>query len=122
MGKQLLFRPCENPNSPSAHEDIIDLIGGLTELFVNKIHRLPSSHAIRIYHMLVNFLKKHYDRLEKELKEKELREKELQNKDLKERELKEKEWKERELKEKEKEKPLGFEACNKARYMVRECS
>lgn len=118
--KQVLFRPCENPNSPSAHEDIIDLIGGLTELFVNKIRRLPSSHALRIYHMLVNFLKKHYDRLERELQEKEAREIELQNKDPKERELKEKEWKEKDLKEL-REKPPGFEACNKARYMVREC-
>jgi len=70
--------------------------------------------------MLVNFLKKHYDRLERELQEKEAREIELQNKDPKERELKEKEWKEKDLKEL-REKPPGFEACNKARYMVREC-
>lgn len=33
---------------------------GLIDIFIKKLHRLPSIHAIRIYKILVNHLDLHY--------------------------------------------------------------
>lgn len=42
--------------------DVVMIITGLVEVFSVKIYRLPSSHAVKIYKMLVNHLDLHYTR------------------------------------------------------------
>ncbi|XP_050296204.1 tuberin isoform X2 [Anthonomus grandis grandis] len=59
--EKLLFRPFDTPHADSDYQDISCLVSGLTTLFVKKIHKLPSSHAVRICNMLVEFLEKHYE-------------------------------------------------------------
>lgn len=41
-------------------EDSITVVNGLIDLFLEKLYQLPSSHAIRIYHILVGHLETHY--------------------------------------------------------------
>lgn len=59
--EKFLFRAFDSPHPAHDYQDIIDLVTGLTALFTRKIHKLPSTHAIRIYKMLVVFLEKHYE-------------------------------------------------------------
>lgn len=42
--------------------DIIAAIDGLVEVFSIKLHRLPASHAIKIFNILMDHLEQHYDR------------------------------------------------------------
>lgn len=42
--------------------DIIAAIDGLVEVFTIKLHRLPASHAIKIFNILMDHLEQHYDR------------------------------------------------------------
>lgn len=42
--------------------DIIAAIDGLVEVFAIKLHRLPASHAIKIFNILMDHLEQHYDR------------------------------------------------------------
>lgn len=44
------------------HSDIKCLVKGIIEVFVYKIHKLPSAYAIKIYNMLLTFLEHHYSR------------------------------------------------------------
>ncbi|CAH1116150.1 unnamed protein product [Phaedon cochleariae] len=66
--EKILHRPFENhlPDNPQNHEsehlDVKCLVEGLIKVFTLKIHKLPSSHAIKIYKMFVNFLELHYGR------------------------------------------------------------
>lgn len=65
--EKLLFRPFETyndyiPVTDSEFADVICLVKGLVDVFIVKIHRLPSSHAIKIYKMLVYFLERHYNK------------------------------------------------------------
>lgn len=41
-------------------EDTITVVNGLIDLFLEKLHQLPSNHAIKIYHILVAHLEMHY--------------------------------------------------------------
>lgn len=43
-------------------DDIIAAIDGLVEVFAIKLHRLPASHAIKIFNILMDHLEQHYDR------------------------------------------------------------
>lgn len=47
-------------NNESDFSDIKCIIKGLIEVFINKIYKLPSFHAIKIYKTLVTFLEMHY--------------------------------------------------------------
>ncbi|CAG9773906.1 unnamed protein product [Ceutorhynchus assimilis] len=58
--ERFLNRPFDNACPESDYQDIICLATGLTALFVKKIYKLPSAHALRIYTMLLTFLEKHY--------------------------------------------------------------
>ncbi|XP_030373019.1 tuberin [Scaptodrosophila lebanonensis] len=42
--------------------DIMAAVDGLIEVFAIKLHRLPATHAIKIFNILVDHLKMHYDR------------------------------------------------------------
>ncbi|XP_039446332.1 tuberin isoform X2 [Culex pipiens pallens] len=42
--------------------DIIVLVDGLIEIFGVKLYRLPSAHAIRVFHLLLRQLELHYER------------------------------------------------------------
>ncbi|KAJ8913200.1 hypothetical protein NQ315_016142 [Exocentrus adspersus] len=65
--EKLLYRPFENhppdniPVSEPEHSDVKCLVSGLIGVFTYKIHKLPSSHAVKIYKMLVTFLEYHYN-------------------------------------------------------------
>lgn len=52
--------PPDTPANDSELADVKIAIMGLIEVFVLKIHRLPSIHAIRIYKMLITHLEQHY--------------------------------------------------------------
>lgn len=41
-------------------EDSITVVNGLIDLFLEKLHQLPSSHAIKIYQILIAHLEAHY--------------------------------------------------------------
>lgn len=41
-------------------EDSIAVVNGLIDLFLEKLHQLPSSHAIKIYQILIAHLEAHY--------------------------------------------------------------
>lgn len=62
----MLKRPFEHlPDCPlidSECEDIRCLVTGLISVFTVKIHKLPSSHAVKIYKMLINYLELHYNK------------------------------------------------------------
>ncbi|XP_055620720.1 tuberin isoform X2 [Toxorhynchites rutilus septentrionalis] len=49
-------------NSPRDVEDIIVLVDGLIKVFTVKLYRLPSTHAIRVYHLLMRLLEAHYEK------------------------------------------------------------
>jgi Tuberin/Rap/ran-GAP len=42
-------------------EDSITVVNGLIDLFLEKLYQLPSSHAVRIYNILVGHLESHYN-------------------------------------------------------------
>lgn len=42
------------------YEDIMVVVNGFIDLFLEKLHRLPSNHAIKIYSIMVGHLEKHY--------------------------------------------------------------
>lgn len=52
----------ENQAHKNEHdfEDSMTVVNGLIDLFLEKLYQLPSSHAIRIYHILVGHLEAHY--------------------------------------------------------------
>ncbi|KAL1488930.1 hypothetical protein ABEB36_014716 [Hypothenemus hampei] len=58
--EKFLNRPFDCVYQDSDYQDIVCLVTSLTGLFVRKIHKLPTTHAVRIYTMLVTFLEKHY--------------------------------------------------------------
>nr|XP_040237462.2 tuberin isoform X1 [Anopheles coluzzii] len=63
--EKLLQRPYEENQvvrSEQEAEDIILLVDGLIRLFIVKLYRLPSLHAIRVYSMLIGLLEQHYQR------------------------------------------------------------
>ncbi|CAH1986295.1 unnamed protein product [Acanthoscelides obtectus] len=65
--EKLLYRPFEAPSENIALKegDVYDIncvVSGLIKVFTHKIFKLPSSHAIKIYKMLVCFLEQHYKR------------------------------------------------------------
>ncbi|XP_053679837.1 tuberin [Anopheles nili] len=63
--EKLLHRPYEENlvvRSEQEIEDIVLLVDGLIRLFIVKLYRLPSLHAIRVYSMLIGFLELHYQR------------------------------------------------------------
>lgn len=41
-------------------EDCIAVVNGLIDLFLEKLHQQPSNHAVKIYHILIEHLEKHY--------------------------------------------------------------
>lgn len=41
-------------------EDSIIVVNGLIDLFLEKLHQLPTNHAIKIYHILIGHLETHY--------------------------------------------------------------
>uniref|UniRef100_A0A1Q3F6E4 Putative tuberin n=1 Tax=Culex tarsalis TaxID=7177 RepID=A0A1Q3F6E4_CULTA len=43
-------------------EDVIVLVDGLIEIFGVKLYRLPSAHAIRVFHLLLRQLELHYEK------------------------------------------------------------
>lgn len=43
-------------------EDIIILVDGLIRVFSVKLYRVPSTHAIKVYHLLILLLESHYDK------------------------------------------------------------
>uniref|UniRef100_A0A182PJM1 Rap-GAP domain-containing protein n=1 Tax=Anopheles epiroticus TaxID=199890 RepID=A0A182PJM1_9DIPT len=63
--EKLLHRPYDENQvvrSEQEAEDIILLVDGLIRLFIVKLYRLPSLHAIRVYSMLIGLLELHYQR------------------------------------------------------------
>ncbi|XP_066139931.1 tuberin isoform X2 [Euwallacea fornicatus] len=58
--EKFLFRPFEAPAHDN-YDDIVCLVHGLNSLFIRKLYNLPSSHAIRVFTILVTFLEKHYE-------------------------------------------------------------
>ncbi|KFB51320.1 tuberous sclerosis complex 2 (TSC2) [Anopheles sinensis] len=63
--EKLLHRPYEeNHEVRTEHEveDVILLVDGLIRLFIVKLYRLPSLHAIRVYSMLIGLLELHYQK------------------------------------------------------------
>lgn len=62
----MLNRPFDHADNNALTDaevtDIKTVVSGLIEVFIKKIHRLPSIHAVRIYKMLVNHLDLHYAR------------------------------------------------------------
>lgn len=40
--------------------DVIACVDGLVDIFALKLYRLPSTHAIRVFHLLVGHLERHY--------------------------------------------------------------
>ncbi|KAL3274359.1 hypothetical protein HHI36_015757 [Cryptolaemus montrouzieri] len=62
--EKMLFHPFEVYTDQSLTEkelsDVLSLVKGLIEVFVHKMERLPSSHAIKIYKIFVIFLETHY--------------------------------------------------------------
>ncbi|XP_053666136.1 tuberin [Anopheles marshallii] len=63
--EKLLHRPYDENQvvrSEQDAEDIILLVDGLIRLFIVKLYRLPSLHAIRVYSMLIGLLELHYQR------------------------------------------------------------
>ncbi|XP_036326268.1 tuberin-like [Rhagoletis pomonella] len=42
--------------------DVVTAVHGLIEIFGIKLHRLPSTHAIKIFNILIGHLETHYDR------------------------------------------------------------
>lgn len=57
-----LYEQCGRSGLRSEAEsaDVITCVDGLVEMFAIKLYRLPSSHAIRVFHMLVGHLERHY--------------------------------------------------------------
>lgn len=41
-------------------EDSIVVVNGMIDLFLEKLHQLPTNHAIKIYHILIGHLETHY--------------------------------------------------------------
>ncbi|XP_058066096.1 tuberin [Anopheles bellator] len=66
--EKLLHRPYDQQPegfavcSEQEVEDIVLLVDGLIRVFVVKLYRLPSLHAIRVYSMLIGLLELHYQR------------------------------------------------------------
>ncbi|XP_060521768.1 tuberin [Cylas formicarius] len=64
--EKFLFYSFENERRDVSNEqdfsDVKCLVTGLIDVFVHKIHTLPSSHAVKIYRLLVSFLEKHYEK------------------------------------------------------------
>lgn len=44
-------------------EDSIIVVNGLIDLFLEKLHQLPTNHAIKIYHILIAHLEAHYQNI-----------------------------------------------------------
>lgn len=42
--------------------DLRTVVIGLIKIFQTKVHKLPSSHAVRVYMMLVAHLENHYNK------------------------------------------------------------
>lgn len=49
-------------NSVRDVDDIIVLVDGLIRIFGVKLYRLPSTHAIKVYHLLMRLLEAHYEK------------------------------------------------------------
>ncbi|KAH8315273.1 hypothetical protein KR074_002701 [Drosophila pseudoananassae] len=49
-------------NSESEIADIIAAVDGLVQVFAIKLHRLPATHALKIFNILMDHLELHYDR------------------------------------------------------------
>ncbi|XP_072397243.1 tuberin [Diabrotica undecimpunctata] len=66
--EKMLLRPFDtylsdnSTHSDAEFSDIKCLVEGLIKVFIVKIHKLPSTHAIKIYKMLVKFLELHYNK------------------------------------------------------------
>ncbi|CAG9838719.1 unnamed protein product [Diabrotica balteata] len=66
--EKMLLRPFDtylsdnSSHSDAEFSDIKCLVEGLIKVFIVKIHKLPSTHAIKIYKMLVKFLELHYNK------------------------------------------------------------
>ncbi|XP_057659730.1 tuberin [Diorhabda carinulata] len=63
--EKMLLRPYDphlNEGTENDFSDIKCVIEGLIKIFITIIHKLPSSHAVKIYEMLVKFLELHYDK------------------------------------------------------------
>ncbi|CAG9863119.1 unnamed protein product [Phyllotreta striolata] len=64
--EKMLLRPFEShppdtiPRPELEHSDLKCLVEGLIKVFIIKIHKLPSMHAVKIHKMLVTFLELHY--------------------------------------------------------------
>lgn len=48
------------PKSDAELMDVITVVDGLIDIFTIKLYRLPSSHAIRVFHLLVGHLERYY--------------------------------------------------------------
>lgn len=64
---QLLNRPHDLYESnklilktDAEQQDIITIVDGLIDIFTIKLYRLPSTHAIRIFHLLIGHLERYY--------------------------------------------------------------
>lgn len=66
--EKMLLRPYDSHlndgtnNTEKDYADIKCVIDGLIKIFTTIIYKLPSSHAVKIYEMLVRFLELHYDK------------------------------------------------------------
>lgn len=65
--EKLLNRPMEQfeqtkivPKTDTELTDVITVVDGLIDIFTIKLYRLPSSHAIRVFHLLVGHLERYY--------------------------------------------------------------
>lgn len=59
-----MFRPfdtfVDHIPSEAELEDVLILVEGLIDVFIYKLERLPSNHAVKIYKIMVLFLETHY--------------------------------------------------------------
>lgn len=61
-----MLRPYEKisldniPTNEAEFFDVNVVVNGLVQVFAKKIHRLPSSHAVRIHKMFLVFLERHF--------------------------------------------------------------
>lgn len=62
--EKVLNRPFDtyalNGTSVTECEDLLIVVNGLIDLFLEKLHRLPSSNAIKIFYIMVSHLERHY--------------------------------------------------------------